>query len=68
MEETRRAREITSAACYMPVIHNRVGIVQAASWIHAVMEACRSKLRGYHVPLGRGVGYDGCQAGGTSVP
>ena len=34
----------------MPIIHSRDGIVQAASWIYAVMEAWRSKLRDYHVP------------------
>jgi hypothetical protein len=34
----------------MPVIHNRDGIVQAATWMHVVMEAWRSKLREYHVP------------------
>ena len=34
----------------MAVIHNRVGIVQEASWIYAVIEAWRRKLRDYHMP------------------
>ena len=33
-----------------PMIHTRDGVVQASSWIYAVMEAWRTKLRDYHVP------------------
>jgi hypothetical protein len=46
VEGTKRAQEARA----MPIIHSRDGIMQAASWIHAVMEAWRSKLRDYHVP------------------
>ena len=48
MLSQRRLREREIRA--MPVIHNRGGIAQAASWIYAVMQAWRSKLRDYHVP------------------
>ena len=51
---------------YVPCLLHTIGleIAQAASWIYAVMETWRCKLRGYHMP----VAGDGCQlAGGTSV-
>ena len=44
--ETQRAREIRA----IPAVHNRGGIVQAARWMYAVMEAWKKKLRDYHVP------------------
>ena len=43
---SQRAQKIRA----MPVVHNRVGIARAASWIYAVLEALGSKLRDYHVP------------------
>ena len=45
-EVIKLAQEI----CARPIIHTRDGIVQASSWIYAVMEAWRSKLCDYHVP------------------
>ena len=43
---TKMAKEIRAR----PIIHGRDGVVQASRWIHAIMEAWRSKLRDYHVP------------------
>ena len=57
-EGTQRVQEVRT----MPIIHSRDGIVQAASWIYAVMEAWRSKLRDYHVP-----GEASAISGGASV-
>ena len=37
--ENQRAREIRA----MPAVHNRGGIVQAARWMYAVMEAWKKK-------------------------